>query len=864
MEDERRHNDYSENLLPLDEAAAPQQTKTLHGESHRGPRDIHLAQQSDAKRGPTRHEPLHHRAQEQPPQHKPMVHKHHGALDPAEIQPHAPHGHDEFLPAVHAGTKGGTKATSSWWQPIDVISQNLGLQAPVVTSPPETAALPKPKPLPSFLPAAPTANVIPETHQRQHGTATKPHPLPRDNDVLEVRPLEHHPIHHALGNPHLEEPKEPHRHFHHGHLTAEGNAHGGHEWVAHQGHQASHAHPPQQLHPTASSGRHHATAEGLQLQHHLPAPLATARHGEDQRDYMHRHMHSAGPMDAWADTDLIPPHAVDADAARRLSDAPPRVLIDHYLGKKSGASSRGPLRTTIVAFLRCLESACLVFITISVVLLCLAVFYTIGEYPIETSRVYSVKTDPFNMPTVVLSETINTADVTDSLLERKLVAERSTTVFHPERARNVTSQKRPVPQSRVGRRLQAVPEESADDDEAEVSPEVEGNKDLEKGGDDLTRGAENNFPEPEYKDTERGKPEHGEYGFAYEGEEPKKQKTQRRGTSISRRVCSLEVAVDYTFFQKIFDWEKSLPIARQKIVDFIATIVNKVNAIYGTTSFGGIEDIHFVIQHIVRSTAATQINEPSDCVGSKRSKNPFCSQALDAAYALYLVSLVSRDEYCLSYRINYRDFMDGTLGLAWIASNDGSGGLCERYRASVEKDPASDSYKQAKLSLNTGVTTVFNYNQYVGMHVAALTFAHEIGHSFGSPHDSGATCDPYGPEGKYLMYESATVGTAPNNDRFSPCSIRNISSILVPFLAGKTDRENCFLRSSQCKVACDFPEMKDHCGAKLPPGSPCNAMRGYCDVFSICRDVNPRPFLTSPSGFFIGGEPFTILYEFIA
>ncbi|XP_077513024.1 disintegrin and metalloproteinase domain-containing protein 10 homolog [Amblyomma americanum] len=84
-----------------------------------------------------------------------------------------------------------------------------------------------------------------------------------------------------------------------------------------------------------------------------------------------------------------------------------------------------------------------------------------------------------------------------------------------------------------------------------------------------------------------------------------------------------------------------------------------------------------------------------------------------------------------------------------------------------------------------------------------------------------------------------------------------------------TEEEQCLLTcqergSSQCKVACDFPEMKDHCGAKLPPGSPCNAMRGYCDVFSICRDVNPRPFLTSPSGFFIGGEPFTILYEFIA
>lgn len=61
-------------------------------------------------------------------------------------------------------------------------------------------------------------------------------------------------------------------------------------------------------------------------------------------------------------------------------------------------------------------------------------------------------------------------------------------------------------------------------------------------------------------------------------------------------------------------------------------------------------------------------------------------------------------------------------------------------------------------------------------------------------HDNDPVCAPGGrdPDGNYIMFPSATRGTLVNNHRFSPCSISNISAILVPLFEGRSNRENCF------------------------------------------------------------------------
>jgi len=45
----------------------------------------------------------------------------------------------------------------------------------------------------------------------------------------------------------------------------------------------------------------------------------------------------------------------------------------------------------------------------------------------------------------------------------------------------------------------------------------------------------------------------------------------------------------------------------------------------------------------------------------------FCEKSIDVANFLNLNTYTDHDEYCLAYILTYRDFADGTLGLAWVA-----------------------------------------------------------------------------------------------------------------------------------------------------------------------------------------------------
>ena len=121
-------------------------------------------------------------------------------------------------------------------------------------------------------------------------------------------------------------------------------------------------------------------------------------------------------------------------------------------------------------------------------------------------------------------------------------------------------------------------------------------------------------------------------------------------------------------------------------------------------------------------------------------------------------------QYCLMYTFTSRDFNDGTLGLAWLASNTGAGGLCSIF----------DGTK----TLNTGMITIKNYNTRVSDLMAKLAFVHEVGHSFGSPHDP-TSCTPGNSNGgNYLMFSHANTGQQSNNAKFSSCSQVSIGTVL--------------------------------------------------------------------------------------
>jgi len=265
--------------------------------------------------------------------------------------------------------------------------------------------------------------------------------------------------------------------------------------------------------------------------------------------------------------------------------------------------------------------------------------------------------------------------------------------------------------------------------------------------------------------------------------------------------------------------------AREEITYLFASHVDGIKRIYENTVFnwdkiGPYRSFTFAVLRI-------QINTTDDC-HSDQPSNPFCKSNIDVSNFLNLNSLTNQDLYCLAYVFTYRDFTQGTLGLAWVGSSlRASGGLCERWKE------YSENNKRIFKSLNTGIVTLVNYGTRVPPKVSTLTFAHEVGHNFGSPHDSGDTCVPslsnsnHG-NGNYIMFASATSGDKTNNHNFSSCSIGNMTQVLNAVLNELFGKENCFKESKeafcgnrltepseQCdcgfRLDCDNPEHPDHC-----------------------------------------------------
>ena len=163
-----------------------------------------------------------------------------------------------------------------------------------------------------------------------------------------------------------------------------------------------------------------------------------------------------------------------------------------------------------------------------------------------------------------------------------------------------------------------------------------------------------------------------------------------------------------------------------------------------------------------------------------------CEPYLDVSTFLNYVSLDNFTDYCLSYTFTARDFTDGTLGLAWVAKLAGSvGGVCERRQ----------TLQGVAKSLNSGIVTVVNYQSRVPEAVSQITFAHEVGHNFGSEHDpDDSNCSPgTNKGGNFIMYRRATTGTDRNNRNFSECSRDQMGPIVHALV--KNRAKFCFKRN---------------------------------------------------------------------
>ncbi|CAH1252038.1 ADAM10 [Branchiostoma lanceolatum] len=216
-------------------------------------------------------------------------------------------------------------------------------------------------------------------------------------------------------------------------------------------------------------------------------------------------------------------------------------------------------------------------------------------------------------------------------------------------------------------------------------------------------------------------------------------KRYRRQTVPTKNTCQIYIMADHKFYAYYGTWEAA--------VAQIAAHVKAVNAIYRPLVLDAKTGYGIEVTRI-------RINTSGDAL---ETDNPFRPDNIGAEAYLDLLSNYNHNPYCLAYGFTDRDF-EGTLGLAWVGS------ICSRYL----------SYSGRHQSRNTGLVSVQLYGNHVPPKVSHITFAHEVGHSWGSPHDPEGACSPGGEFGNYIMFAQATSGDKSNNNKFSSCSMDSI------------------------------------------------------------------------------------------
>ena len=229
--------------------------------------------------------------------------------------------------------------------------------------------------------------------------------------------------------------------------------------------------------------------------------------------------------------------------------------------------------------------------------------------------------------------------------------------------------------------------------------------------------------------------------------------------NAGNNICNVEVLIDNGVYN---DAGRDMNKIRNRVYQQMMTL----NRIYGSTfKTGDVPTVKFTIARIL--TATNKFCET-------RRSNIYCGvkpyTTKESSKFLSDFSRQDARDFCLSYVFTNRYF-GGTLGVAYV------GGVCNSGE---------------KRSFNTGFVSL---SKRTAQYNTDFTFVHEIGHNFGSNHDSRAPCLGSRSRGAFMMGPFLSAVQKPNNNKFSSCSQRDIRNELDRIFSGK--KKNCFAQSRQ-------------------------------------------------------------------
>ncbi|KAL0861524.1 hypothetical protein ABMA27_009042 [Loxostege sticticalis] len=223
------------------------------------------------------------------------------------------------------------------------------------------------------------------------------------------------------------------------------------------------------------------------------------------------------------------------------------------------------------------------------------------------------------------------------------------------------------------------------------------------------------------------------------------------------RICDLLLLADKEFFEK--DANSSLTHVVRRMIHAVA----QADIIFRNADFdedGVPDNIGFSVKYILVLT--------SEDTNNRVFGDLLNTHSIDGRdYLMRFARLRRLSEVCLGVAFSGHAFHNRTLGLSFTSLGGGmggaAGGLCDRR-----------AYGRSFNTLAIAHATA-DEKERVPERIAALTLAHEMGHSFGAHHDDNFP----NPECRgYLMGSQSTTAESGMNFEFSMCSKRLIAATL--------------------------------------------------------------------------------------